>query len=133
MAERRSTTPRSGYAPPDCLWLLFDFPSQPAACYSPHRGRRTRGQPVAISTQTTAGTIPVTSEAALNAAIANINSGGGDTTIDVQGSFTLTDDVTSVTASMTITSSNGSAVNDGGHAFLTVGNSATVTLSLNAG
>jgi hypothetical protein len=92
------------------------------------------GSDVAVSTQPKAGgTVVVSSEAQLNAAIVAINNGGDDTTIDVRQGFTLTADVTAVAASMTITSSNGSAINDGGNAFLTVTNGAIVSVGLNAG
>lgn len=79
-------------------------------------------------------TYVVHSETDLNNAIATINA-GGDTTcsIDVQSGFTLSADVTGVTSNVTILSSNGSIINDGGFSFLTITNNAKVRLSMNAG
>jgi hypothetical protein len=89
---------------------------------------------VAVSTKAkVGGTIVVTTEAQLNAAIVTINNGSDNTTIDVQQGFTLTGNAVAITANLTIMSSNGSAINDGGNAFLTITNGAVVFLSLTAG
>lgn len=77
--------------------------------------------------------IVISTESGLNQAIAQINGGSPATTIDVQEAFTLTANVTGITASLTITSSNGSAINDGGYSFLNVSNGAVVSVSLQAG
>lgn len=53
--------------------------------------------------------------------------------IDVVNSFTLTGNTVPLTNSVLIKSSNGSSINDGGNAFLTLSNGITVQLSMNAG
>ncbi len=91
-----------------------------------------RNSTKSTTSKTAVAPIVVTSEAELNKAIAVINASGQSTTIDVQRSFTLTGNATAITASLTMLSSNGSAIDDGGFVLLDISNGAIVGVALQA-
>lgn len=89
-------------------------------------------------TEVKVATVVVNSESELNAAIQKINNGGGITTINVETSFTLTANVTPITKSLKLMSSNGSSIHDGGFSVITINdaeatNGANVFLAMDAG
>jgi len=74
----------------------------------------------------------VTTEAEFNNAINMVNQ-NQCSMIDIQASFTLTNDTNKITNSVGIMSSNSSRITDGGYAVLHISKGAQVTFSVNAG
>lgn len=75
----------------------------------------------------------VASEAELNQAIADINNGGQDTTIEISETIVLTADLTSISADLQLTSASGAVLQANIYRVLNITNGATVTLSSAAG
>lgn len=83
-----------------------------------------------MTTATLSTTVVVKNEAELNSAIVNINQGSQANTIDVQSSFSLTQNTVTLTESMLLMSSNHSTIDCNGFIGLSISNGATVSLSM---